>query len=147
MKNKSLEKFSRQVVEVMPLMVREFAKREDNHLTRGKISCPQMVTLDYVSHHERVKMTDIARILSIRTSSASVLVDRLVRQRMLRREHDRNDRRVVWARATARGRKVVSQIVQQKRRSIKAIFGPLTAKERSSYLAVLLKVKARLSRG
>ena len=143
---KSLNEFSRQVVEIMPLFVREFAKREDHDLMRGKISCPQMVTLDCVSRKKRVTTTDIAKILSIKTSSASVLVDRLIRQRLLQRKHDDKDRRVIWISPTPKGRKVVAQIIRQKRQSIKAIFGFLTKKERDQYLSVLLKVKAHLEK-
>ena len=145
MSAKTLSEFSRKVVEVMPLMVREFAKREDHELMRGTISCPQMVTLDLVSRKKRVTMTEVARILSIKTSSASVLVDRLIRQKMLQRKHDDKDRRVVWISATPKGRKVVSQIIRQKRQSIQAVFGPLTEKERRQYLSVLLKVKSHLA--
>ncbi|HTL71556.1 MAG TPA: TolC family protein [Candidatus Eisenbacteria bacterium] len=141
-----LERFSREVIGAMPFLLREFAKREDNELSRGKISCPQMLALDYVSRHPRVRMTDIAQVLDVRTSSASVLVDRLIREKMLTRAHDDRDRRVVWVGATAKGRKVVSQILEQKRRSVKAVFGPLTARERAQYLAVLLKVKSILGR-
>jgi MarR family transcriptional regulator, organic hydroperoxide resistance regulator len=143
-KSHSIDQFSRQVVEIMPLLVREFAKREDNELTRGAISCPQMVTLDYAMHRKRVKITDIARILDIRASSASTLVDRLIRQKMIARQRDAKDRRVVWITATAKGRKVVRQILAQKRQSVKAIFGRLTADEREKYLSVLLKVRDHL---
>lgn len=142
--NKKLEEFSRQVVGIMPLMVREFAKREENHLAQGMISCPQMVALDFVSECKRVKMTDIAHTLSTQISSASVLVDRLIREKMLERSHDTRDRRVVWIRATKKGREVLSQIKKEKKQSIKAIFGKLTEKERAQYLSVLLKVKAHL---
>ncbi len=147
MSKKELENFSRQVVEIMPLMVREFAKREDNHLTQGMISCPQMVTLHFVTDHGRVMMSEISKVLSIKTSSASVLVDRLVRAKLLSREQDRRDRRIVWIRSTDKGRKVVSQIMRQKRESIQHVFGPLSPKERRQYLSVLQKVKANLLKG
>ncbi len=142
-----LELFSSEVVAIMPLMVREFAKLEDNDLTRGKISCPQMVALDLVSSRGRAKLSDVSSTLNVQTSSASVLVSRLERQGMLRRRHDADDRRVVWITATPKGRKVVSQIMAQKRRSIRAIFGTLTARERGQYLSVLLKVKQNLLKG
>lgn len=143
---KSLDQFSRQVVQIMPLFVREFAKRENHVLSRGIISLPQMVALDYVSRKALVTMTDIAKTLSTKTSSASVLVDRLIRQKMLHRKRDEQDRRVIWISITQKGSRVVSQIKHQKCQSIKAIFGHLTAKEREAYLAILLKVKSRLER-
>ena len=71
----------------------------------------------------------------------------IIRQKMLQREHDDKDRRVIWISVTPKGRQVVSHIRQQKCRSVKAIFGHLTQEERRLYLAILLKVKSRLSEG
>ena len=142
----NLDQFSRKLVQIMPLMFREFAKREDNELTRGKISFPQMVALDYVAHHSKVTMTDLSKVLSIQLSSTTVLVDRLIHQKMLKRERDNTDRRLVWVIATPKGKKVVSQILEQKRRSIKDIFRALTDKERSQYLSMISKVYSHLKK-
>ena len=140
----NLDQFSRQIVQIMPLMFREFAKREDNELTRGKISFPQMVALDYAAHHPKVTMTELSKVLSIRLSSTTVLVDRLIREKMLRRERDEKDRRLVWVMVTPRGKKVISQIMEQKRRSIKDIFGVLSGRERDQYLSMISKVYSHL---
>ena len=48
-RSKNIKRFSAEVVETLPLMFREFSKREDNALTRGKISFPQMVALHFAS--------------------------------------------------------------------------------------------------
>ncbi len=142
-----LNRFAEEVLEIMPLMVREFAKREDNALIRGKISCPQMVVLHHTAEHGEVTVSEIAKILSIEKSSASVLLERLVRQKMLKRRHDKKDRRVVWVGVTLKGRKVVSQIMGQKKESLKAIFGKVSRRERAQYLNVLQKVKSNLIKG
>ncbi len=142
----NLDRFSRELVQIMPLMFREFAKREDNELTRGKISLPQMIALDYASHHPKVTMTDLSKVLSIQLSSTTVLVDRLIRQKMLTRERDDQDRRLVWVAVTPKGKKVISQILEQKRRSIKDIFGLLTDRERDQYLGMISKVYGHLKK-
>ncbi len=146
MKNGPLDRFSEEIVEILPLMFREFAKREDNVLTRGKISFPQMVALDFVSRKPRVTMTDLAKILHIRTSSTTVLVDRLIKQGMLKRGRDEKDRRLVWVSVTPKGRKVLGQIMREKRQSVKRIFGILAEEERRQYLDILRKVKTHLTK-
>lgn len=146
MYTKTLNDFSREAVQVMPILFREFMRREGNDLTRGRISFPQMVALEYVSQRRRVSMTELSHILSIKTSSASVLVDRLVRDRMLSRSRDQEDRRMVWVSSTPKGRKVVNRILHQKRQSLKAIFSCLTDRERCQYLSALMKVKKYLLR-
>ena len=143
---RELENFSRQVVDTMPFLLREMARREDNELTRGTISFPQMVALHYALHHPAVKMTEMARVLSTRRSSASTLIDRLVRSQLMSRTHDEKDRRIVWVSLTPKGKKTLLQILEQKKKSMKVIFGVLTPRERRQYLSALLKVRAHLAR-
>ena len=143
----NLNHFSHELVKIMPLMFREFAKRESNVLTSGQISFPQMVALDFVSRKPRVTMTDLAKILHIRTSSTTVLVDRLIKQGMLKRGRDEKDRRLVWVSVTPKGRKVLTQIMREKRQSVKRIFGILAEEERRQYLGILRKIKSHLTKG
>lgn len=138
----AIRQFSRQITEIMPVIVREFARREDNALSRGTISCAQMVALDYLCERPQARLTEIARHLGVRTSSASVLIDRLIRHGLMSRHSDLKDRRVTWIRVTARGRRVYAQIIDQKRRSIAEVFAPLTDSERRTYLRILTKVKS-----
>lgn len=142
--SRSLKNFSSQVIEIMPLFFREFLKREDNELSRGQITCQQMVMLDYVGRRPRATMKEIAAALSVQMSSATVAVDRLIRQKMLSRERDLKDRRVVWVRITPAGRRVVKRVLAQKRLGIEHVFGRLTDRERDQYLSVLLKVRSFL---
>ncbi|OGW91620.1 MAG: hypothetical protein A3D28_03110 [Omnitrophica bacterium RIFCSPHIGHO2_02_FULL_63_14] len=143
----NLDRFSGQVVEIMPLLLREFAKREDNPLTRGGITFPQMVALHYLDRRPRVNMTELAQALGVKTSSVSVLVSRLDRQKLASRRHDREDRRVVWVSATPKGRRMMHTILDQKRRSIRDVFSCLSAAERGQYLSALMKVRAHLLKG
>lgn len=138
----AIRKFSREIVEIMPVIVREFARREDNELSRGTISCAQMVALDYLCARPRARLTEIALHLGIQTSSASVLVDRLIRHRLMSRRRDGVDRRVIWISVTGRGRRVYRQILDQKRKSISEVFAPLNNSERDSYLRILRKIKS-----
>lgn len=144
MRIKNIHHFSRQVVEILPLLFREFSRREDNELTRGKITFPQMVTLDHVGRRGEVQMNELSKLHSVRKSSVTVLVNRLISQKMLKRRHDLKDRRVVWVSITPKGKKVVAQILNQKRKSIEAIFNVLTAQERAQYLSTLLKIKSSI---
>ncbi len=142
--SKSLIDFSRQVTEIMPFLLREFVKREKNELATGRISFPQMVALDLLAQRSKVKMSEIAHALSVQLSTATPLVDRLVREGMAARSRDEKDRRLVWVTATEKGRKVVANIIREKEASIRAIFGSLTEEERCQYLCVLKKVRCHL---
>lgn len=140
----NLKNFSKEMMEIMPFLLRECVKRESNELSRGQISFPQMVALEFAVQHRRVTMSELSKILSIKHSSTTVLISRLIRQGLLKREHDKEDRRVVWISATSKGRKVIGQIMKQKQKSIEEIFRVLTATERKNYLFALKKVHASI---
>ncbi len=143
-KQASLHQFSREVTEIMPFLLREFVKREKNELATGRISFPQMVALDLLAQRTRVKMSEIAHALSVQLSTATPLVDRLIRAGMAARSRDDKDRRLVWVTVTTKGRKVLNNILREKQASIRAIFGALTEEERAQYLCVLKKVRCHL---
>jgi len=135
----TLEQFSRELVEIFTILVRVMTKREDNDFTRGKISFQQMVTLHYLSQRPFANLNEIAHVLSIRLSSASVLIDRLNRQQMSTRRRDQLDRRNVRIAITPKGRRVVSQILEQKRNTMKDLFGPISSSDRERFLNIFLK--------
>lgn len=140
----TLDAFSYKIVEILPFMLRALAKSEDNALKRGTISFPQLVALHYLSHKPKVTMTELAKVLSTKTSSTTVLVDRLIRDKMFDRSRDSKDRRLVWVKITAKGRKVLNHIIEQKRLGLKAIYSCLSEAERQTYIKILDKVYAFL---
>lgn len=136
----NIKSFSKEMIKIMPFLLRECVKRESNELSRGQISFPQMVALELAAQNRQVTMSALSKTLSIKHSSTTVLIDRLVQQRLLRREPDRMDRRIVWILATPKGKKVIGQIMRQKQKSLEEIFSVLTATERKQYLSALQKV-------
>ena len=137
----TIEKFSKKLIEIVPLLFREMAKREDNALIRGKITWPQMVALHVATQKTQVTMTELSHALSIQMSSTTALIDRMIRDGLLRRERDAADRRLVWVRITNKGHKVINQILVQKRQLVTDIYSCLTGPERDQYLKILLKVQ------
>ena len=139
-----LEEFSKEIMEMMPQIMRALVSRERNELARGNITIPQMLALDALLRTDRMKMTDVARALSVKLSSATVLVDRLLKQGMLKRARDERDRRLVWVQITLKGRRVISQVHEEKQRCAKDVFQVLSPGEREEYLRILRKIKGHL---
>ena len=61
------------------------------------------------------------------------------------RQGDRSDRRVVRINLTPKGRRVLDNIWNQKRRMIQEVFGQLSPADRTQYLATLEQVVEILS--
>jgi DNA-binding MarR family transcriptional regulator len=71
------------------------------------VSAAQACLLAQVANNPGIRVTELARELAIHQSTASNLVERLEAARLLRRERDGEDQRVVRLHATATGRRLV----------------------------------------
>jgi len=90
-------------------------------------------------------MNELAGFLRISRPAATGLVDRLIAQGLVVREGDRRDRRIVRVNLTPKGRKILSNIWEQKRRMLVDVFGRISAQDRARYLAILERVVEVLS--
>lgn len=132
--------FSERMVALLPQMLRGFARRESNYLSRGKISIPQMAVLEILCRERDRPMNRLAQALGVSRPAVTGLVDRLIAQGLAARRGDPKDRRVIRVSVTPKGRKVFSNIWEQKRRMIGEVFGRLPGADRAHYLATLERV-------
>lgn len=137
--------FAERMVALLPQMIRGFARRESNDLSRGKISIPQMAVLEILCREREIPMNRLAKALGVTRPAATGLVDRLIAQGLASRRGDPTDRRVIRVSVTPKGRRVFSNIWEQKRRMIAEVFGRLPAADRAHYLATLERVVGILS--
>jgi DNA-binding MarR family transcriptional regulator len=73
------------------------------------LTVPQFRAMRYVSRHRGTGLTPLAEHLGMSTSSASALVERLVRSGMVERETDPDERRRIRLEASPAGAEVVAR--------------------------------------
>ncbi len=140
-----VEVFGRRMIELLPQMIRGFARHESNTLSRGEITLPQFWTLEYLGREKDCPMNELAQFLGISRPAATGLVDRLATQGLVHRAHDTQDRRIVRVGITAKGRRIVHTVWEQKRRMITEVFGQIQPSYRRQYLATVEQVVKILS--
>ena len=141
-----IQQFSRRMVELLPQLLRGFARHESNYLSRGKITLPQVVVLEYLARKpEGCPMNELAQFLSVSRPAVTGLVDRLLVQALVRRQEDPEDRRIVRVAITPKGRTTVAHIWEQKRRMLTKVFGKISPSDRAQYIATVGKVVRILS--
>jgi len=145
MADKELTLFAKRLSGILPDMMGEFTKGQKNELTRGIISLPQMTILQYLYRRRSCIMSDIANLLSVSMSGATGLVDRMIKNRLLKRNRSKKDRRIVEITITPRGKKVARSVMQQQYKMIKKMFGKISRDERRKYLNILKKVHKQLA--
>jgi len=141
----SLPAFADHVSALFPRLCRAMVRHESNHLTNGTITLPQLWALELIRERKSMAMHDLASALQLKSPSATMLVDHLDDLGLVRRTRGAKDRRVVQVALTAKGRKVLSDILRQKKEGVMATFKPLSEAERRSYLAILNKLANALS--
>jgi DNA-binding MarR family transcriptional regulator len=112
-----------------------------------QILCPshnfspaQLEVMRFIFEKEKVTMKDVADFLAITPPSATVMVEHLVKTKMLSRKESKKDRRAVFLSLTSKGKKTLSQIIKERQIKLKKILSNLNHKEQLSFLNILRKI-------
>ena len=145
MKPMSLHNFADELNEIMPVLIREFSRRNSNELYKGKITLPQFLVMGFINGRVQAKMTDAARFMSVSTAAMTGIVNRMVRDGLVARLYDLKDRRVINIKLTPKGTALVKKIKEQRRAAIIKVFGMISEKERGDYLKIITRIHSILT--
>jgi len=140
-----MEAFADRVAELFPQLARGMARYGNNYLTKGAITLPQLWVLGYLAKQPECPMRELADFMKMGLSSVTGMVDRLVKQGLAGRRRTEKDRRIVFVDISQKGRKVLKEILEQRRITTLELFETLTAEERSIYLSILEKLVKKIS--
>ncbi len=135
-----ISQFADKMLEIIPVIHREFLKIHTSELYRGRLSIPQMVVLSIIDKRGKCCMSDLARFLDISTAAATGLIDRLVKAGYVNRSFDASDRRIINVGLTASGTGLARKIHEDKRKMIVRMFGRISESEREQYLGIIMHI-------
>ena len=131
------------IIEAFDKISKFFASMEGFN---GEISLskPELLTLESVSKHKELTMSKLAKNLDIGFSTATSIIDRLIEKKLVVRERNHGDRRVVKVLLSKEGEKIISSYQEQKKIFFKKIIEILTEGERESFVLFLEKIADRM---
>jgi len=141
MTSEDLTRFTEKLEELMPVVMRGFARRQASELYKGKITPPQLFVMSHLERAGTSIMKELARVLDVTTAAATGVVERLVRYGYVSRIYDKSDRRLIHIKLTPRGSELLKRISRQRRQSILGIFGKISRDERSNYISILSHIR------
>ena len=94
------------------------------------LTMAQLKALILLVQSRGLRSRDLADELGIAPSATTPLVDRLVDQKLARREHDPSDRRIIWIRPTAKAISQHDKLMQTNRSVLQAVLDELPSGER-----------------
>ena len=85
------------------------------------LSGSQRIVLRALVDHGPCQVSEVANHLGVTLSAATGLVDRLVKAKLVTRERDQKDRRVVWVRVTPDGVAAVEAAEERRRAALRKL--------------------------
>ncbi|PWB52740.1 MAG: MarR family transcriptional regulator [Candidatus Methanoperedenaceae archaeon] len=104
------------------------------------ISKPELLALESISKDEGLMMSDIGRRLDITLSTATGIIDRLIEKKLVKRERNHGDRRVVRVSLTYKGKKANEAYQDQKKEIFGMILDVLDLREQEELIMILEKI-------
>lgn len=124
-----------QVIELLRAVARSL-RRQHVELAAGKgfpLSGPYLALLHEIVRHPGVTVSELARLTGLPKSRVSVLMTRLVAERIVRKDPDEHDSRLVLLNITPEGRRRAAEWSAASRQAIGQLLQPL----RDDELAVI----------
>jgi DNA-binding MarR family transcriptional regulator len=132
-----LAEFADRINEIVPVIMKEFTKRQTGELYKTKVTLPQFLILVLLQREGETKMTDLAHMVKV-TTAAMTGIGYAVRA------YDPQDRRIIKVKATTKGSQLVKKVNEERRKMIIKIFGKLSESDRTDYLRILTQIKEAL---
>jgi DNA-binding MarR family transcriptional regulator len=136
----NLSDFADRMNEIIPVMMKEFGRRQTDGLFKVKITLPQLLLLNFINIQGESSMTSIAKFMHVSTAAMTGIVERLVRDKYVVRVYDPDDRRVIRVKLTTKGSELLKKINQQRRQLIVKVFGKISPQERQEYLRIISRI-------
>ncbi len=112
-------------------------------LLKINLTSAQIKLLTCFSDRDVFTMTELSRNLNVSMPTMTAMVDRLVKSKMIERERDDIDRRVVKVKLTNVGRKMLKKLIRIRREEMEKILKNLNEDEMKNYL-ISIEMVARL---
>ena len=128
-----------QVIGLLRAVARSL-RRQHVALAAGRgfpLSGPHLALLQEIARHPGVTVSELARLTGLPKSRVSVLTTRLVAQRVVRKEPDEHDSRLVLLAITPEGRRRAAEWSVATRQAIERLLQPLGDDELAAIAAGL----------
>jgi DNA-binding MarR family transcriptional regulator len=143
-KELSTVEFADQILEIIPDIMREFLRHHIQEVSKGLVTFPQFLTMEYLIRQGESRMKDLAAFMNVTMATMTGIIDRLVRDGFTKRLLDSSDRRIVKVTLTSKGLLLTQKIQKARREVITDIFDKISPRDREEYLRILKKIHHEL---
>jgi DNA-binding MarR family transcriptional regulator len=129
-----------ELISHMFIMGRLMRDKMHKNVSKGQCSLLEFETLKYVKDVGQPHMRDVAKNFHVTPPAATLMIDGLVKEKLLARVLDPSDRRSVRVMLTPKGKQLIERGMTKKASEMKKIFGILSPAERTHFVAAIKKI-------
>lgn len=110
----------------------------------ASVSKPELLALEAISKEEGLMMSELGNRLDISFSTATGIIDRLIEKKLVKRERNGGDRRIVRVMLTDKGKKTNKEYQEQKKELFGRMLGALDPREQGELIKILEKIAGQI---
>ena len=110
----------------------------------GDLSMQELNVINIIGEHEPCIMRDIAKYARLSLSNVTVIIDKLVKAKLVQRVRSEEDRRVVNGSLTEEGRKIYLVQIEHLHAVIHKLLSALEPGEQENFLSLFRKITRAL---
>ncbi len=144
----SIQQIERHIIEFRNLFVQLFKKmvKRSGKAAGVRFSPSQMRALAAFHEDREYRMGELSKIAQVTMPFMTEMVDGLVKEGILERVRDAEDRRVVKVKLSGQGRNIHKQFVKTRAQEMESIFAKLDNKDQTELLKSLQKMSEILKK-
>jgi MarR family transcriptional regulator, organic hydroperoxide resistance regulator len=131
------DEINTEIVEALFKIARNFKGKIHEDTENSHLTMLQCQALECIKKKKDVHMQDIAKHFSTSMPTATSLIDKLITAKLVKRENDSKDRRIVKIFLTKLGDKFLQYAVKRKSEKMNKLLSYLPAKDKKELLRIL----------
>lgn len=124
-----------------------FSRSVSGKVAEYGLTTPQFGVLEALHHLGPLTLGDLADKLLVTGGNVTYVMDRLEEQGLVTRERCGQDRRVIWAKLTVKGRDVISEVFPEHAEYVEGLAAELAPEEQDALRSLLKKLGKGVAEG
>ncbi len=134
------EKAKQMTAHLLTLRRLQDKSEEDFIASLGGLTLPQIKILNIIGDSEPCTMGEIAKKTSLSLSSITLIVDKLVKQKLITRLRSDEDRRIVYAKLAPEGKRIYQVQIERYNLVGHMLLSTLNEQEQDMFINILKKM-------
>lgn len=140
MRQRNLSQYIKRFEQIMPLFHRNMIQMNECCVEEMDLTPHQFIVLKIIANTDNCNMSGLSKILGVTMGNMTTMVDRLIKEGLVTREQEPNDRRIVRVKLNNKGKEIVIKVTKKKQNMLLNILKKLSNKDIETMLKLIEKI-------